>query len=1459
MSSKNISKPSTKKKNNISGINPGFISFSDVTTTMDEVDTPNDNCSDQNPGNHQLSNMRKNDTSGSNSIPLYAGSDSELAQHCTKIVKKDLVTRMKAFNEIIALLTNKAELIPDFLPFFAHIYPRLSYENSRQIRETLNKVLLTIINHNKRLLQSYMTEIIGSWWMMCSDIIPEVSSTALKAFHGAIPLKKRPEVLVFLSNQILSNILKNCLQTDVNSIMQELNRNGNNKSEAATKEDAEERYERIIISSIHSLSLFLKMMTPETLQNSTSSEDLFNSLHNILTNLFWDKFVTHNNEFIRRACYELLATISSLCPWLLTHSYKNSTNKEKMFFETILKMFYEKSENNLSIMFDTFISFGKSFSNVWNYSQNIINYLTQLERIITSSPHIIIEYLLTLIALLPAEYTFLYYVTSNSNRDEPDNLESCSDLINKILLLLEDNANKKMNYYLQNYDSSKKKTNEESFNVILNYNITIIELSTLLLLRRIKDKQNVNNTYVMIENIAPSPQIEDIMKRLVRIIINSVILSMTNHVSQLVDFTTANIFQSVVSVVLTQTNDNFTLSPTLIRSLLQLYRGTLSNINMSIDLWTQLLWIPLSNELANLFKHSCNTYNNSVTSANNQYYLPSILSIWSTNLDEEINNNMNNLILTNDVTVDYEYRINIINVYHTTICSFIKSLITSISESEFKPMIAEQIYSIVAQPILPINGEGSTGIIMIVVQLMYVSHEYIISTNNQSIQNDSEEYDVNIYSINFISNAINLLTLTSMILSSFITDTNNIMDPHMIENIIVYVIEIIESYQYDIIISNSRNHNSQINAYFDCLNTKLLTVMNQFLMLPSLLINSNVQHSVTQLLNRFMEIVQQHAALPILLLITKNKFLNIQNILFSNNSFADWISELMNKMLLDPNDKIDHNLIKIIAYPLSVTLSFLIEFSLFGPMNTFAGLLINQLLLNESSKMESKFTKTFFLSLLTNVYDRKYNNINNNSSKDYDGLISIIESHQNKIIALINQFYYNRDKDNKKKPNLSKSLLIDANKTIETIIITDWDNIEKSLLPLLPKYLLLLWYESVTTSLLSYSENFSEIISNDYNIIDSESNHSQSNNWRPRKWARHICYSTKLFSNSIFEKNNVSKNIFFQKLSFTQYEYWQKVSSTWQQIIIEKQSISKLNKITSFTINNKQQLILDDFIHSLTLIKNLEDIWQQNDANNNNNNNKPYDEQSIHHNHNRPWMPILENIDLLMEIMICLEISLSDFSFEFNSKLSFLEIQAMIQNLLSYFINCFMNYHETNQIESKINIIVLIITWIDNNEYQSKLIESGNMTLSASVTKCQELRNHTIHQLLNKFLQHENMKSKANYDNNNDLIKAMVDKSNCRLLTPNPKEKIAPNTSIWYIRHNKSNDENILENNNNSSLFSSLESLEVIGGKLIDTHFHQNSSKIDDIHNNRPYYSLVLNNSKEIQTEWNRFSYHYII
>jgi hypothetical protein len=218
----------------------GFVSFSDVLG------------SDQTA---YSAPMAEPVAEPSNLSPIYRGDDPELAMAAKRLTKKDLTTKLKAFSEAAGILKDRGSVVlPDFLSYFAHIFSRLVLENERRVREASLGLLMVVIAVNKQSLGPFMKHMLPYWWMAVGDPCAEVASAAKSAFESAIPPKKRDPVLLLHYTQIIA-LMRAHLDHRPETL---------SDMTSTSQEEAAERYDRVIQSTLRSLSELIPLLSPDS-------------------------------------------------------------------------------------------------------------------------------------------------------------------------------------------------------------------------------------------------------------------------------------------------------------------------------------------------------------------------------------------------------------------------------------------------------------------------------------------------------------------------------------------------------------------------------------------------------------------------------------------------------------------------------------------------------------------------------------------------------------------------------------------------------------------------------------------------------------------------------------------------------------------------------------------------------------------------------------------------------------------------------------------------------------------------------------------------------------------------------------------------------------------------------------------------------------------------------------------
>ena len=182
-----------------------------------------------------------------------------------------------------------------------------------------------------------------------------------------------------------------------------------------TVEEAEDRYERVIISSITSVGYLSKLLTVEenirvhqgefinSAERSSGYTDVFNEK-------FWNSIVSHKNVLIRRAAYNVLSVMCIQIPAsIYSPEQKNVLSLQKLS-NIFCQFFNEKNQQNVSSVFLSFLSFIKSFPSSLSYIDIELQLVPKLLLLLEINPKCTLEYLLPILGALPIEKIAIFII-----------------------------------------------------------------------------------------------------------------------------------------------------------------------------------------------------------------------------------------------------------------------------------------------------------------------------------------------------------------------------------------------------------------------------------------------------------------------------------------------------------------------------------------------------------------------------------------------------------------------------------------------------------------------------------------------------------------------------------------------------------------------------------------------------------------------------------------------------------------------------------------------------------------------------------------------------------------------------------------------------------------------------------------------------------------------------------------
>lgn len=200
-----------------------------------------------------------------------------------------------------------------------------------------------------------------------------------------------------------------------------------------TVDEAEDRYERVITSSLSAVSNLARelSLSPDFVlyintepDLNTESEGLGAVLYgfrNIFSKRFWSDVTTHSNPLIRRASYELISELCTLIPGAIYRNPLSKTvldNTRKSATEKIIPLnkiadifcqfLNEKSSANIPAMFLAFLSFSKNIPQCWNYISIDQVFVTRIKGLLASHLELTLDHLLPLFGSIPANIMAIF-------------------------------------------------------------------------------------------------------------------------------------------------------------------------------------------------------------------------------------------------------------------------------------------------------------------------------------------------------------------------------------------------------------------------------------------------------------------------------------------------------------------------------------------------------------------------------------------------------------------------------------------------------------------------------------------------------------------------------------------------------------------------------------------------------------------------------------------------------------------------------------------------------------------------------------------------------------------------------------------------------------------------------------------------------------------------------------------
>ena len=219
-----------------------------------------------------------------------------------------------------------------------------------------------------------------------------------------------------------------------------------------TPDEAEDRYERIITSSLAAVSNLAKELSlsndfvlfiktePELDSESEGLGAVLYGFRNIFNKRFWSDVTTHNSPLIRRASYKLISELCNLIPGAIYRNPSSKSVQENLrksvaekaiplnkIADIFCQFLNEKSSSNIPAMFLAFLSFSKNFPKCWNYISIDQVFVTRIKALLANHLQLTLDHLLPLFGSIPTDVVAIFNLKSTDVSTYCDYLDICAE------------------------------------------------------------------------------------------------------------------------------------------------------------------------------------------------------------------------------------------------------------------------------------------------------------------------------------------------------------------------------------------------------------------------------------------------------------------------------------------------------------------------------------------------------------------------------------------------------------------------------------------------------------------------------------------------------------------------------------------------------------------------------------------------------------------------------------------------------------------------------------------------------------------------------------------------------------------------------------------------------------------------------------------------------------------------
>uniref|UniRef100_A0A182LWT0 E3 ubiquitin-protein ligase listerin n=1 Tax=Anopheles culicifacies TaxID=139723 RepID=A0A182LWT0_9DIPT len=236
-----------------------------------------------------------------------------------KMLKKDPTTKKKALLEFTELMNSvELEVVKAVLPFWPRLFVNLSTDAEHRVREASQQAQAAIVTRAGKEIAPFLKQLAPAWISSQYDTYGPAASTALNSFNSAFPPGKVNDVFVFCENEILEYYTKNLTVHTAITL-------SNPKSH--TPEECENKYQRVLISSLRGYALYLSKLPTENLKKSADKNATL-----LESPKFWT-YHKHKTAAIRSAWFEVISALLQYAPFLVEKHQAQITTSVFQFLD----------------------------------------------------------------------------------------------------------------------------------------------------------------------------------------------------------------------------------------------------------------------------------------------------------------------------------------------------------------------------------------------------------------------------------------------------------------------------------------------------------------------------------------------------------------------------------------------------------------------------------------------------------------------------------------------------------------------------------------------------------------------------------------------------------------------------------------------------------------------------------------------------------------------------------------------------------------------------------------------------------------------------------------------------------------------------------------------------------------------------------------------------------------------